>query len=139
MAMVMIFFNAGIAIVYSIGAFGPQFEQHASVWNLLAAIATFEFEIPFTNWIFPGMMVLAMAFAAATAIVLGTKPISDRGVAIITFTGLFWGSFLLAFSVLYQLPGDATGLFLGVFSVAAVLIFTMGLIQMPTGGQKSHV
>lgn len=138
LGMGMIFINCGFAIVFSLDIFGSQFETHSAVWDALRVIATLEFAIPGTDISFPGIAGFAIAIAGASSFI-GSKVVSTSGVAIVMFAVLFWGSFGLAFTVLTQIPLPGIGLFLTIFLVAALLIFSNAIIQMPTGGQRSHV
>lgn len=138
MAMGMIFVCCGMAVIFSLDIFGSQFSTHASIWNSLSVIATFTFPIPGTDISFPGITALAGMIAVASSFI-GSKVTSPSGVAITWFALLFWGSFSTAFIVLTQIPLPGLELFLTIFSLAALLIFSNAVIQMPTGGQRSHV
>ena len=128
-AMAVIFINCGFAIADAIGVFGSDISDIAGVFHTLKWLTN-----PYV------MATLATIFATGTVVVLNTNAINDRGIAYTTFTALFWGSVLLTGKVVFtkiDVPG--VELFYTIFCIAAALVFVNALIQMSTGGQKSHV
>jgi hypothetical protein len=138
-SMALIFINAGFAIIFSLDIFGAVFGNHASSWNALSVIANYEFTIPGTELAFPGITAIAIAIAVASASFVGTRVSSPSGVATTWFAFLFWGSFTISFITLSTIPLPGMEIWLTIFSLAAVLLFAITLIQMQTGGQKANV
>jgi hypothetical protein len=135
-AMALIFINAGFAIVFSLDIFGTGF---SSQWSALTVFTDLEFTVPGTTFTFNGVLALAGVIAIASATVLGTKVVSPAGIATGTFAAVFWGAFITAFITLTTIPLPGLNLWITIFTLSAVLIFVVALVQMQTGGQKSHV
>jgi len=128
-AMAVIFINCGFAIVDAIGVFGSDISNLAGVFEKLKWL---------TNPVVMGT--LAALFAAGTVVVLNTNAINDRGIAYTTFIGVFWGSVILTGIVVFsKIPIPGIELFYTIYCIVAALVFVNALIQMSTGGQKSHV
>lgn len=128
-AMSVIFINCGFAIVDAIGVFGSDITGLAGIFQQLTWL---------TNPVVMGA--LATLFAAGTIIVLNTNAVTDKGIAYTTFIGIFWGSIILTGVVVFSkidMPGIE--LFYTIYCIAAALVFVNALVQMSTGGQKSHV
>lgn len=129
MAMFVVFINAGFAIVDAFGIFGSEISGMADIFGRLTWL---------TNPLV--MATLAGAMAAGTIVVLNSNVITDRGIAYVTFISTFWGSVILTGIVIFgkiNIPG--LELFYTIYCMACALIFVNALIQMSTGGQKSHV
>jgi hypothetical protein len=102
------------------------------------------FTVPFINIAGMGvnaLMVLAGVMAAATIVVLNSNAITDRGIAMLVFTGVFWSSLSVASLSLLGiiLHFVIFGVFWSIFMLACTLIFFNALVQFPTGGQGAHV
>ena len=130
-AMLLIFANAGVFMMSMLGVFGSR-------------INTFDFfaksvgEIP-PQYLIGGTIVLAVVLAAGTASLVGTKIVSAQGVAYVAFSLIFWAAFGTAFSIIAAIPFTAIGLIiLPVFFGINVLVFIMALLQMASGGFKTH-
>lgn len=136
LAMGLIFINAGIYIVATMNLFGDL----SSVGGIFESLSIFTDPLITVAGIpIKGIDAIAAFLAGGTIVVYNSNAINDRGIAMIAFSAVFWGSFLLT-SVVFNkinLPGIAE--IYTVFLLAATLIFVMTLIQMPTGGQKSFV
>jgi len=129
-AMSVIFINCGFAIVDAIGVFGSDITGLAGIFQQLKWL---------TNPVVMGG--LAALFAAGTIILpFSARPGTDKGLAYITFIGIFWGSIILTGVVIFSridMPGIE--LFYTIYCIAAALVFVNALIQMASGGQKTHV
>lgn len=140
MAMVVIFVNAGFAIMNQIGAFGSEITDRAGIWASLTWLSTPIFTIPLIDLEVTGILALSTAIALATVVILNTNIVTDRGVSVAAFALIFYGSVFLTGATIfanYDLPG--LELFYTIFVLACTLIFIMAVVQMPTGGQKTHV
>ena len=133
MSMVVIFINAGFAIINQMGVFGDEIATRSTIfYNPLIQM----FLNPIVVTAFSGLLV------AATAIVLNTRVITDKGVAYGTFTALYFSSVFLTGMTIFAnydrfFPG--VEIFYTIYVLACTVIFIIALVQMPTGGQKSHV
>lgn len=128
MSMATIFVNCGFAVIGSIGVFNIG-SEYTGIFNRLTYLAH-------------PLVVTALAgiLAAATIVILNSNAVTDKGVAYTTFTTTFWGSFGIAsliFAKFTKYPGIE--MFYIIYTIACALMFVIGLVQMPTGGQKSHV
>lgn len=146
LAMVLICVNAGIYIIATMGIFGDMseissiFPQLNSYTEPIITVAGVEIK---------GIDLIAAALATATIIVLNTNAVNDRGIAYTIFTIVFWGSFGVSSIVISKFgyyndqsewvtfPGIE--IFYTVFFLISVMIFLISLVQLPTGGQKTHV
>jgi hypothetical protein len=140
MAMVVIFVNAGFAVINQIGSFGAEITERAGIWASLTWLSTPVFIIPLINLEVTGILALSTAIALATVVVLNTNVITDRGVAVAAFALIFYGSVFLTGATIfanYDLPG--LEIFYTIYILGCTLIFLMAVVQMPTGGQKTHV
>jgi len=140
MSMVVIFVNAGFAIINQTGAFGSEIAKRAGIWGSLTWLSTPIFTVPLIDLEVTGILALSTAIALATVVILNTNIVTDRGVAVAAFALVFYGSvFLTGVTVFanYELPG--LEIFYVIYVLACTLIFIMALVQMPTGGQKVHV
>lgn len=139
-SMVVIFVNAGFAVMNQFGAFGSEIAERAGIWGSLTFLSTPVFTIPLIDLNVTGVLALSTAIALATVVVLNTNVINDRGVAVAAFAFIFYGSVFLTGATIfanYDLPG--LELFYTIYILACTLIFVMAVVQMPTGGQKPHV
>lgn len=130
-AMGVVFINFGFAIVDVIGVFGSDISSLAS---------TFQGLVWLTHPVV--MAVLATTFALGTIVVLNSNAINDRGIAYTTFIGFFWGSVILTGIVIIGRMGDkipGIQIFYTIYCIIAALVFINALVQMSTGGQKTHV
>ena len=136
LSMALICLNAGIYIANAIGCFGDMsdvtgiFPQLLFLTNPIINIAGIELK---------GIDIIAGALAGGTIVVVNTNAINDRGIAYTVFAVVFWGSFVISSVVLTKIPFPGIEMFYAVFFLISVMIFVIALIQMPTGGQKSHV
>lgn len=141
LAMLFIFICAGISLIANVGIFGSEFNEGNGVsWMFSGNGEANVFQMG--NVILAGGIVaLGVFMYGATYRVVGTTPTGTaQGVAYLAFSGIFWTAFLQAYSILYTIQTRLEGfaLFTGIFLVAAVLIFIMGLIQLAVGGVKTH-
>lgn len=138
MAMLLIFINCGFAIIAAMGIASPVSNQFDSIKILNALYIPL---FPVGGIDISGLTILAGLMAAGTVIIVGTNMITDRGIAMTLFTGVFWGSFTTAsltiMEILLKYPGFA--IFWGIFLLGSTLLFIMALVQFPTGGQGGHV
>jgi len=128
-AMSVIFINCGFAIVDAIGVFGSDISRLSGVFQQLSWL---------THPVVMGA--LATLFAGGTIVLMNSNAVTDKGIAYTTFIGIFWGSVILTGAVVFSktdLPGME--LFYTIYCIAAALIFVNALVQMSTGGQRSHV
>ena len=140
LAMAMIFINCGMMIAVAMGAFGDTtptpYADFQGIVNAQFKIGLLEFKGADIIAVIAGVMILA------TALLLNSRAFSSEGVAIGVFTGIFWVSVgltdvILLNSISNRFPGF--NIFIGIYTLAAFLIFINALVQMPTGGQRSHV
>ena len=139
LAMVLIFINCGFVVAGSIGIFGDIGAGNAG--GLLDLVTA---EVSIMGFSFSSIHAFALLLVTGSLLVLNTKigP-SSSGYAYAIFTIVFWFGNLSTHAILTTaankagLPGF--GIFLAIFHLAALLIFVNALVQMPTGGQKSHV
>jgi len=124
--MLIIFINAAAFLLGSLGVF-PGID-HTSFGAISALLGQSQFAI----------LVVAGLMSAGTAVFLGTKIISSQGVAYGTFAALFWTSFVISAGIIRGIPLPGMELIFPIFTVACTMIFLVALIQMPTGGMKSH-
>ena len=84
---------------------------------------------------------LAIAFAAGTVVLLQSNWITDRGMAMIVFAIVFWGSLgtasLSLMGIIFKYPGFTV--FWTIFLLGSTLIFINAMVQFPTGGQGATV
>jgi len=145
LAMLFILINAGIIVVASVDVFGEDITKGSTILSL------FESENPEQDVlnITMGIAIIGGTIIALTiALFLGTTRIpvvnsifpAPQGWAYVAFTGVFWASFLSAFDIFITIANrvEGFGVFVGVFTVIAVLIFIMALVQLATAGVKSH-
>lgn len=136
-SMVWILFCCGFVIIDAFGITG--FSDYTGVYNSLIWLTNPIFTIPGIGLNVTGIMALAIAMALATIIVLNSNFVTDRGMAIALFALIFWGSFTAAIVIMQKITFPGVEVFYGIFFLISSLIFIIGLIQMPTGGMKSHV
>ena len=140
LAMFLIFINCGVMITAALGAFGDMNEYSAGV-DTLNTLANPVFKVGGVS--ITGIQSIALLMLGATAVVpiIRGKFFSAEGVAYVVFIIVFWGSFatttLIFTPMVNRFPGLA--IFVGIFGIASALIFVIALVQMPTGGQKTHV
>ena len=128
-AMAVIFINCGFAIVDAIGVFGAEITQLAGIFQQLRWLTN-----PYV------MGALAVTFAGGTVVVLNTNAITDRGIAYGVFILIFWSSIIMTGIVIFsKMPFPGIELFYTIYCIVAALVFVNALVQMSTGGQKSHV
>ena len=135
MAMATIFINAGIYVVGILGMFGSIgndsfMDIFTTFANPIITIAGVEVR---------GIDAIAGALAIGTIVFLNSNAVNDRGIAYTIFTVIFWGSFGIASVSLSEIALPGVEVFYTIYFLAACLIFIMALVQMPMGGQKSHV
>lgn len=143
MAMALVFVNCGFAISAIMGAFGSM-SEYTGIYDSLQVLDTPIMRIgPFD---ITGMVLIVGALIAGTVLLpLSTRFFSSEGVAYALFFSIFWGSVGVS-SLIFSRIRDGDGnpipgipVFLTIFVLASTLIFVNAFIQMPTGGQKTHV
>ncbi len=137
LSMVWILSCCGFVIIDAFGI--PGFSDYTGVYSSLSWLMNPVFTIPGIGLGVTGIMALAIAMALATIIVLNSNFVTDRGMAIAIFALVFWGSFTAAIVVMTKIEFPGVEVFYGIFFLISTLVFVIGLIQMPTGGMKSHV
>ena len=144
LAMVMIFINCGFAVAASINVFDINAPDADGLLDLVTSDTDIEFlgqRISFSN-----ITAFAVALVIGSLLIVNTKvgP-SSSGIAYAIFTIVFWGGILSTNAILITttsidgVPIPGFEIFIAVFDLAAMLIFVNALVQMPTGGQRSHV
>jgi len=128
LAMALIFVNAGFLVIIASGAFG----------GLLDA---YEASIPSMNFAQVAAIAGTIGTAAAVSVLLRGGGQSGTSAALATFSGIYWSSNAASLTLFWNLSYAFPGLeiFMAIFFLAAILIFVNAMIQIPTGGQKSHV
>ena len=152
MAIFIICINIGYYVTGFFGIFGPSTGKYASLSLLTNPIFTdlpgFDIikNIPVVGGLVAGMTgvhLLAVLMMIGTVVLFNTTIISDRGIAIVAFSFIFWVSvFMVGATTFSSFPNiETTGLevFYGIFVLLCTLIFINALIQMSAGGQKAHV
>jgi len=138
MAMVLIFINCGFMIIFTMGIVDIVPGSTSGYSQIAEWFATENFYI--FGFGLSAMTVLAGLFAAATVVILNSNPVTDKGLSIVFFTGVFWGSWLMTTSIISSLlKGIGMGVFFTIFFVASTLIFINAIIQISSGGQQTHV
>lgn len=145
LAMAYVFICCGFAITSSLGVFHSMTEQ-TTVYNQVGGIIGMEIHLGILT-ISGSDLVIAIAaiLLVGTAIVLYTQPFSAQGVAYVVFSVIFWTAYGTAYSVMWSLrdaagnPIPGVGIFWGIFTIVGFFTFIIALVQMPTGGQQSHV
>ena len=142
MAMALVFVNCGFAVSAVMGAFGSM-SEFTGIYQSLQVLATPILHIgPFDV---TGMMLIVGLLITGTALLLNSRAFTSEGVAYALFFSIFWGSVgtsSLIFSRIQDSDGNpfpGLGIFLAIFLLASTLIFVNAFVQMPTGGQKTHV
>ena len=139
LAMGTIFFNVGIYLTSLLGMFGNLGGASNSFMDLFLTFSTPVITIPYVDLPVRGIDAIAFALALSTIVIFNSNAINDKGVAYTTFIVIFWGSFLMASASLSSINFPGFSIIYMIYFLASVLIFVMALVQMPTGGQKSHV
>lgn len=142
MAMVLIFVNCAFALI---AGMAPQLDILGS--DATSGFGTLTVWFTGTWFTIAGieittMTALALAFAGGTIVVLNSNPVTDKGLASIAFTAVFWGSWgttSLIISNLLNKYDVGIGIFFVIFFIASTLIFINALVQLSTGGQQTHV
>lgn len=134
-SMVMICLCAGIYIVDLIGFFGSV--SGSDIFPLLMIFNNPIITISGVS--IRGVDLIAGAIASATIVILNSNAINDRGVAVIVYSAMFWGSWGISSNVILKIGVPGISMFWGVLSIIAVFIFIISLVQIPTGGMRSHV
>jgi hypothetical protein len=139
MAMVLIFVNCAFMVIVSMGIDVIP-DSTTGFAQLATWFATTEFTI--FGWGISSMTIIAGLFAGATIVVLNSNPITDKGLSIVFFTGVFWGSWVMTSSIISSIFNDymaGLSIFFTIFFIASTLIFINALVQISTGGQQAHV
>lgn len=148
MAMLMIFINCGFYIATALGVFGPVVGgvpppgAPETAYGEIEGFINASFKIGGLSFIGRDIILaIAVIMIFATALILNSRAFSSQGVAIGVFAGVFWVSIGLTDVILFNIqdPYGGLKLFIGIYNIAAFLIFVNALVQMPTGGQKAHV
>jgi len=141
--MLIIYINIGFAVVASLNVFGSEIESHTTgIISLSETILTAKFTIPLIGVDVTAPMVLAGLMVTGSILVYNTTPgPQPSGVAIGAFAIVFWGSLTSTGIIIGSFTDDfpATGMFYAIFLLVSTLMFLMALIQMGSGGHKSHV
>ena len=130
LAIIMVCINAGFFVVGLCGDWGVN--EYGQTWssqisNLVSQpINVLGFQIP-------GVMAAATALAGVAVIGVIFSKSSTSGVAIVMFAALFWGTFLLAASVLWLMPWQPVKVVVIILAVINFLVFMMDLIDMSSG------
>lgn len=144
LAMVMIFINCGFAVAASMGVFGNIFNPETALEGGLFSFLRWELSFNVLGFAIAinGVHAIMIALITGSFLVLNSNigP-SSSGYAYGIFTVIFWFGILSTDSILVNTIGHyaGVGIFLTIYNLAAMLIFINALIQMPTGGQRSHV
>ena len=141
MAMAMIFINCGFPLSIAMGGFG-NLEKHTGIYNSLAWLTQPVFNIGTIE--FSGgnlILIIAGLMVVGTALFLNSRLFSSQGVAYALFAGIFWVPFGTTSAIILSISHDFPGLNILwiIFLLVSVLIFAMAMVQLPTGGQKTHV
>ncbi len=141
LAVGLIFINCGFPIAIALGSFG-NIEKHQGVYNSLSWLVNPVFKVG-TIEVTGSHAILGIAILmiVGTALLLNSRAFSAQAVAYGTFTGIFWTSVATSSAILFSLNAEFPGLniFASILLLASTLIFAIALVQLPTGGQKSHV
>ena len=128
----------------AIGAFFPdaftsEITSHATTIEGLQTVLTIGlFDV--MGFTFTTMHAFALALVVGTILILNSKPgPSSQGVSYGIFTIVFWGGITSTWGVLKGFDVPGIDFIYTMFVLIATLVFIMALIQMSTGGQKSHV
>lgn len=141
MATGLIYINCGFPLAVALGGFGniQQHEggYHALGWLVNPILTIYGIEITGSH----AILGVTVAMIIGTALFLNSRAFSAQAVSYGTFTGIFWVSVASSTLILYSLASEFPGMeiVLAIFLMACTLTFAMALIQMPTGGQKSHL
>lgn len=141
LCMVIIFINVGFAFIgaFFADAFTSEITSHAdSIEGLQTVLTTGWFDV--MGFTFTTMHAFALALVIGTILILNSKPgPSSQGVSYGIFTIVFWGGITSTWGVLKGFDVPGIDFIYTMFVLVATLVFIMALIQMSTGGQKSHV
>lgn len=142
MAMSLIFVNCGMAVAAAMGAFGSM-SKLTGIYQSLQILTVPILKIgPFNV---TGMVIIVGLLIGGTVLFLNSRPFSSQGVAYGLFFSVFWGSVATSSIIFYNItdvdgnPFPGISVFIAIFLLASTLIFINAFVQMPTGGQKSHV
>jgi len=141
MAMAMIFINCGFPLSIAMGGFG-SIEKHTGIYDSITWLAKPLFKIGIIEVSGSDVIIaIAVLMIIGTALFLNSRAFSSQGVAYATFAGIFWVPFLTSSTIILSIANDFPGLNILwlIFLLVSVLIFAMAMVQLPTGGQKSHV
>lgn len=78
----------------------------------------------------PGVSALAMMIAGVAVAGIILSKTTGVGVAILAFSGIFWGSFMLAASVLWMMPWAPVKAFVVLLTIVCIFVFSMDVIEM---------
>lgn len=141
LCMGIIFINIGFAFLGAFfnDAFTSEVTGHASsIQTLQTVLTTPLFSVG--GFSFTTMWLLAGAMVVGTFLILNSKPgPSSQGIAYAAFTIVFWGGMTSTWVILtgFDIPG--VNFIYTMFVLIATLVFVIALVQMATGGQKTHV
>lgn len=133
LTMLWIFICYGFVVMDSIGVFGSYGEEAAIAQGFAQFLVNPIIQIPIIGFDVTGMIAIATAMALATVIILNTNIVTDRGIAYSVFVVVFWGSFILAITVMSKIHFPGIELFYMIFLVAASYIFINALVNLPLG------
>ena len=128
LSMLMICINLGAFIMSLTGSFGDM--------GTLSSRAESMVSNPIITT--AALASIVVAITVSSTKILGSQLSSPTAVSVGYFSVAFWGSFTLCAGIVFDLPVEGASIFGGIFTLIAILIFVMTLIQMPTGGQKSY-
>lgn len=137
LAMTMVFVNCAFPILDAMGI--TTLHSFTGNFLLLNWFSAPLFTV--AGFTINGITALATALAAGTIVFLQSNAVTDRGMAVIVFAAVFWGSIgissLSLSGIIFHFAGFAV--FWSIFLLASTLIFFNALVQFPTGGQGAHV
>ena len=145
LSCLMIFINCGFYIMISMGVFsGMDAPTHA--YSGIQGFIKSSFSIGLISISGSDIVIaIAILMIVGTALVLNSRVFSSQGVAFGVFTGVFWVSIGTTDVILMNIhdssgnPFPGLGIFVTIYTIAAFFIFVIALVQLATGGQKSHV
>jgi hypothetical protein len=147
LATLMVYINCGFFIMISIGLFDSTTTPDNAYSNIAGFINT-EFILVENILEVRGsdiVTAIAILMIAGTALVVNSRAFSSEGVVYGVFAMVFWMSIGITDVILLNItdsngdPFPGVSLFIGIYTISAFFIFVIAMVQLPTGGQKSHV
>lgn len=147
MSMLLIFINAGFAILHQMNMFGnavgKEIGERSQAWFInFSLLSDPIITVPGINLPITGILAIAITIAGGTIVVLNTNLITDRGISMVAFTVIFFGSIFIAGATIFAnydqwFPGIE--IFYTIYVIACTLMYLVSIVQMSTGGMKAHV